>query len=139
MRAAMKTMKYSRQRESIKLCLKNHRDHPTADAIYTEIRQEYPNISLGTVYRNLKLLADLGEILRFSCGDGSEHFDYDTEPHYHFICRQCGGISDLPKSLVRDTAELLTPDIPGRIESHTVFFRGVCADCLRGAGKIKES
>ena len=70
----MKALKFSRQRESIRECLKNRKDHPTADAVYVTISKEYPKISLGTVYRNLKLLADMGEIQRFSSGDGSEHF-----------------------------------------------------------------
>ena len=82
--SGMKTLKYSRQRESIKNCLMNRTDHPTADTLYLTVREEFPNISLGTVYRNLNLLAELGEITRFSCGDGSEHFDFRTEPHYHF-------------------------------------------------------
>ena len=83
----MKALKFSRQRESIRECLKNRTDHPTADAVYVTISKDYPKISLGTVYRNLNLLADMGEIQRFSSGDGSEHFDYNTDPHYHFVCR----------------------------------------------------
>ena len=67
----MKTLKYSRQRESIKANLMNRTDHPTADALYLSIREEFPNISLGTVYRNLNLLVELGEIIKFSAGDGS--------------------------------------------------------------------
>ena len=74
----MKTLKYSRQRESIKACLMSRKDHPTADALYTSIREQFPNISLGTVYRNLNLLVELGEIRKLSCGDGTDHFDYDT-------------------------------------------------------------
>ena len=58
----MKVLKYSRQRESIKACLMGRKDHPTADAVYSSIREEFPNISLGTVYRNLNLLVELGEI-----------------------------------------------------------------------------
>ena len=91
----MKTLKYSRQRESIKACLMNRKDHPTADALYTSIREEFPNISLGTVYRNLNLLVELGEIQKFSCVDGTDHFDYITSPHYHFVCRHCGKIIDI--------------------------------------------
>lgn len=127
----MKMLKYSRQRESIKNCLKNRTDHPTADALYLSIRQEYPNISLGTVYRNLKLLCDLGEIMKFSCGDGSEHFDYTTDPHYHFICKTCGAVIDLPQNMVWDTSELLKGSIPGKADSHSVFFYGECENCLK--------
>lgn len=83
----MKILKYSRQRESIKAFLYGRHDHPTADAVYTGIREEFPNISLGTVYRNLNLLVELGEINKVTCGDGKDHFDADTSPHYHFICR----------------------------------------------------
>ena len=108
----MKALKFSRQRESIRECLKNRKDHPTADAVYVTISKEYPKISLGTVYRNLKLLADMGEIQRFSSGDGSEHFDYNTDPHYHFVCKTCGAIIDMPLELVRDTSDLLTAPFP---------------------------
>lgn len=127
----MKTLKYSRQRESIKNCLMNRTDHPTADTLYLAMREEFPNISLGTVYRNLNLLADLGEIMRFSCGDGSEHFDYTTDPHYHFVCKTCGAITDLPESIVRDTSELLSGQTPGRVDSHMIFFYGECECCQK--------
>ena len=103
----MKTLKYSRQRESIKACLMGRKDHPTADALYTSIREQFPNISLGTVYRNLNLLVELGEIRKLSCGDGTDHFDYDTSPHYHYVCKKCGKIVDL--AMETDTAWKLRP------------------------------
>ena len=127
----MKALKFSRQRESIRECLKNRNDHPTADAVYVTISKDYPKISLGTVYRNLNLLADMGEIQRFSSGDGSEHFDYNIDPHYHFVCKACGAIIDMPLDLVCDTSDLLTAPFPGRVDSHTVFFYGECEDCLK--------
>ena len=71
----MKIRKYSRQRESLKHCLSIRCDHPTADALYASIREEFPNISLGTVYRNLNLLVELGEIQKLSFGDGADRFD----------------------------------------------------------------
>ena len=128
--SGMKALKYSRQRESIKNCLMNRTDHPTADTLYLTVREEFANISLGTVYRNLNLLAELGEITRFSCGDGSEHFDFRTEPHYHFVCKSCGAIQDLPVEMVRDTSEFLTQKIRGRVDSHMIFFYGECEACL---------
>ena len=79
----MKILKYSRQRESIKASLMNRKDHPTADAVYASIREEFPNISLGTVYRNLNLLVELGEVQKLTFGDGKDHFDADTSLHYH--------------------------------------------------------
>ena len=86
----MRTLKYSRQRESIMEFLRGRDDHPTADTVYMNIRRVYPNISLGTVYRNLSLLASLGEITRITCEDGADRFDAVTKPHYHVFCRRCG-------------------------------------------------
>ena len=70
----MPALKYSRQREAIKSFLMTRKDHPTADVVYHSLRADFPNISLGTVYRNLTLLADLGEIARLRLGDGVDHF-----------------------------------------------------------------
>ena len=70
----MAVLKYSRQRESIKKYLYSREDHPTADMVYTSIREEFPNISLGTVYRNLSLLIELGEIKKVTT-DGADRFD----------------------------------------------------------------
>ena len=128
----MKTLKYSRQRESIKACLMSRKDHPTADALYTSIREQFPNISLGTVYRNLNLLVELGEIRKLSCGDGTDHFDYDTAPHYHYVCRQCGRVMDIPMEATKELETAAKEFAPGTIDDHTVFFYGICDECLKG-------
>lgn len=91
----MAGLKYSRQREAVLVYLRSTKSHPTAEQVYQKIREEFPKISLGTVYRNLNLLADCGEILRLNCGDGVEHFDATTTPHNHFICRRCRQVIDL--------------------------------------------
>lgn len=125
----MKTLKYSRQRESIKQCLAGRFDHPTADAIYSCIREEFPNISLGTVYRNLNLLVELGEIQKLTCGDGKDHFDADTTPHYHFVCRRCGAVMDLPMEPLSQLNAEAEKCLGADIDSHTVYFYGCCPDC----------
>lgn len=127
----MKTLKYSRQRESIKACLMGRKDHPTADALYTSIREQFPNISLGTVYRNLNLLVELGEIRKLSCGDGTDHFDYDTSPHYHYVCKKCGKIVDLAMETDTGLEAASRECQKGTVEEHTVFFYGTCCDCLQ--------
>ena len=127
----MKTLKHSRQRDSIMNCLMNRHDHPTADAIYTSIRREFPNISLGTVYRNLNLLADRGEIRRLSCGSGPERFDADTHLHYHFVCGVCGAVYDLPMETDPLIDARAQDCCGGRIDSHTTYFYGTCGDCLK--------
>ena len=68
-------LKYSRQREAIKTFLAGRYDHPTAETVYLGIKEEFPNISLGTVYRNLSLLSDIGEIQKLSTGIGPDRFD----------------------------------------------------------------
>ena len=102
----MAAIKHSRQREMIKAFLKSRKDHPTADIVYMNVRQQNPNISLGTVYRNLTLLADMGEIRRLRVGDGVDHFDADTSPHYHFVCTECGAVIDLEMDSIEGITEL---------------------------------
>ena len=79
-------IKRSRQREAIQQCLMGRRDHPTAETVYLSIKDEFPNISLGTVYRNLSLLSDLGEVQKITVSGGPDRFDADVSQHYHFLC-----------------------------------------------------
>lgn len=127
----MKTLKYSRQRESIKASLMRRHDHPTADALYASIREEFPNISLGTVYRNLNLLVETGEIRKLNCGDGADHFDGNLKPHHHFICRECGRIFDMELEAMPDLNTAAQTQAPGQIEDNYVLFYGRCHDCLK--------
>lgn len=126
-------LKYSRQREEIMNFLLSRKDHPTADVVYMNVRQQYPNISLGTVYRNLTLLADMGEILRIQMGDGVDHFDADTSQHYHFICNDCGSVIDLEMEGIESILETAGANFNGRINGHTTYFYGTCEECLKKA------
>jgi len=126
----MKTLKHSRQRESIKSCLAGRHDHPTADALYACVRKEFPNISLGTVYRNLNLLVELGEIQKLSCGDGKDRFDAITTPHYHFFCKKCGAVTDLPIQPLSEVEKKAEEMTGAKVDSHTVFLYGTCRCCL---------
>ncbi len=126
----MKTLKYSRQRESIKDCLAGRTDHPTADMVYTCIRRQFPQISLGTVYRNLNLLSELGEIQKLTCGDGKDRFDWNTSPHYHFVCRNCGAVLDVALEPFGELLIKAQEVFEGQVESHTVFFYGCCQKCM---------
>lgn len=127
----MKTLKYSRQRESIKTSLMNRHDHPTADTLYMSMREEFPNISLGTVYRNLNLLVELGEIRKLSCTEGADRFDADTNPHYHFVCRQCGEVLDLSMDTLEAMNRAAQEHCPGVIDSHITYFYGSCENCFK--------
>ncbi len=122
-------LKHSKQRESIKEFLATRKDHPSADVVYTNVRQFFPNISLGTVYRNLTLLADIGEIARVRVGDGVDHFDYDTSPHYHFICKKCGNVIDLDMPVTEQMAAIARENFDGKIEGQMTYFYGRCSNC----------
>jgi len=126
----MAALKYSRQREAIKEFLAGRYDHPTADVVYENIRKTYPNISLGTVYRNLALLSDIGEIRKLTTGDGKDHFDGNPKPHNHFLCRECGKIIDLKMDDMDYDRKAQESDFDGRIDGHSTIFYGVCGDCL---------
>ncbi len=124
-------LKYSKQRAMIKDFLQGRKDHPTAEVVYRNIREVYPKISLGTVYRNLVLLADIGEISRFRVGDGYEHFDYDTSEHNHFICNKCGCVIDIEMPDIKEIDDIASKNFPGKIEGHKIYFYGTCEDCLK--------
>lgn len=126
----MQALKYSRQREAIKEFLISRTDHPTADTVYTNIRQEFPSISLGTVYRNLALLSDIGEILKISTSEGGDRFDGNTMPHYHFICKECNSVIDLNIKNLDHVNELASVNFDGKIEGHVAYFFGKCGNCI---------
>lgn len=126
----MPPLKYSRQRESIKRFLLSRYDHPTADTVYLNVREEFPNISLGTVYRNLALLVDLGEAVKITT-EGADRFDGHVEPHSHFICQKCRSLLDLKMEEESFIDQEAQKHFPGRIEGHTVQYFGTCADCMK--------
>ena len=131
-------LKYSRQRESIKANLMHRTDHPTADMVYADIRKEFPNISLGTVYRNLALLSELGEIRKFPGEGGAERYDWKKEPHNHFICRKCGRVQDMDGQQILSLKEQADRQFDGRIDDCSVMFYGVCVDCLKEETALQE-
>lgn len=124
-------LKYSRQRQVIYDFLMTRKDHPTADVVYMNVRQEYPNISLGTVYRNLTLLTDMGMIQRLRVGDGVDHFDADTSRHHHFVCSGCGGVTDLKLRASDKILETIPLDFDGEIEGCVTYFYGTCGKCKK--------
>ena len=122
-------LKHSKQRDSIMEFLRERKDHPTADVVYMNVRKTFPNISLGTVYRNLTLLADIGEISRIRVGDGVDHFDADTSPHYHFICNECGSVIDLEMEDMTEINQMANRNFDGMVEGHITYFYGKCGNC----------
>ena len=130
----MSNLKYSRQRKAIIDFLASRTDHPTADIVYINMRKIFPKISLGTVYRNLSLLVEIGEAIKVPCSDGAEHFDGCTLQHYHFQCNKCGAVVDLKISdmnSLHDLNKIANADFDGIIEGNSIFFYGKCHKCAK--------
>lgn len=126
----MAIIRNSKQRQAIKTYLMSASCHPTADTVYAHIQTQFPNISLGTVYRNLNFLVEHGEATRIDCGDGYTHFDSNTNPHNHFFCRKCNKLSDIKMHALDHIDIIAGADFDGIIEGHSVIFHGICPDCL---------
>ncbi len=127
----MSTTKRSKQREAILDVLKNTTSHPTADWIYSRVRERIPNISLGTVYRNLAKLSDEKIIMKLGLGTDVEHFDGDTSPHYHVMCMECGGICDIHEKPLVKLDEWASGLYEGEIYKHSAIFFGKCKECSK--------
>lgn len=124
-------LKYSKQREAIKAYLKKSIDHPTADMVYDNLKLIFPNISLGTVYRNLALLTELGEIRKIANSNGPDRFDAESKPHYHFCCNSCGEILDIESNEEKFLfIQEVLKNFSGTITDEEITFHGVCPECL---------
>mgnify|MGYP002513525704 CR=1 FL=1 len=122
----MAILKYSRQRESIQEFLNSSCDHPTADAVYMNVRQQYPNISLGTVYRNLNQLANEGQIRRLTVPGQPDRYDRNPVPHGHLVCRQCGKLEDL---FLPDLIPYLEERSGQEITHYELTMGHICTHC----------
>ena len=127
----MTQRKYSRQREAILHFLEGRRDHPTAEVIFSGLRSDFPNISLGTVYRNLALLSDDGTIRSLPARDGKEHYDWDVSPHSHFICAKCGAVTDIPVTVPKKMLESASKESGGEVREAQLYFHGICEKCMQ--------
>ena len=119
--------RHSRKREAIRQVLAEAKDHPTAETIYARLKPDYPDLSLGTVYRNLAIFREEGEAICVATVAGQERYDGCTVPHAHFICERCGSVADVdaevPDELLRST------EVPGTIRDYSLTFYGVCDHC----------
>ncbi len=124
----MAAQRYSRQRELIYNTVYASKAHPTAEMVYAALKPDHPNLSLGTVYRNLHLLADEGKLRRMPFP--VERFDGDVSLHHHFCCEKCGRVLDL--DLPYDESLDQAAAVCGKVDRHATVFYGLCAAC---AGK----
>jgi len=117
------------QRHAILEYLINSMTHPTADDIYKALEDKFPNMSVATVYNNLRVFKEVGIVKELTYGDASSRFDYITTEHYHVICEECGKIVDFHYPGL-DEVEALAAHITGfDISHHRMEIYGTCSDC----------
>ena len=125
--------KYSRQREKIRTYVAGRRDHPTAEMIYAALKEEDPRLSLGTVYRNLSVLAEQGDLKRIAAQGGPDRYDGNCDEHYHFVCRCCREITDMPRVGRTELIGQAQEEFDGTIDDCRIVFYGTCGECRRKA------
>lgn len=115
------------QRLAVIEFLVGNKAHPTAEAIYDELKKRYPMMSFSTIYNTIKALQRIGEIIHLSSADEPAHFDPDTSPHHHFYCLECRQLKDIFRDL-----DIPRDQINGhRVQFWRVYFYGTCSDCLK--------
>ena len=117
------------QREFVLRTVIKLKGHVTADEVYESIHSEHPNISRGTVYRNLKVLAEEGQIRRIEVPNGSDRFDFTTKEHYHVRCVRCGEIADVEMDAVSDLTKQIKDSNGMNIIGYDILFKGLCRNC----------
>src|SRR4030043_1277198 len=117
-------MRRTKQKEAILEVLRGTTSHPTADWVYSEVRKEIPNISLGTVYRNLRLLCQSREILELDLCGNLSRFDARQDDHYHFRCEKCGQVFDIDEPVNADMDKIATRRTGFRIIYNRLDFYG---------------
>jgi Fur family peroxide stress response transcriptional regulator len=119
----------TKQRLAILRVLRHTDTHPTADWIYDQVRKEIPNISKGTVYRNLKVLREDGLISELNLSGTVSRYEGNQENHYHFRCQKCGWVFDLDEPVDRELDARVARRTGFKVSHHQTEFRGLCSDC----------
>ena len=122
----------TRQRKIVLETVQEHHDHPSADQIYLEIRARDPRISRGTVYRNLNLLSEMGEIRKMEIPGGADRFDHRCHDHCHVRCEQCGRVFDVDMDYVTGLEKGIRDTHGFAFTGYDILFRGICPDCRKG-------
>ena len=127
-----KATKHFRKRDAILTCLRETTEHPSAEWVYSQLKQQIPDLSLGTVYRNLSLFKEQGIITSLGTVNGVERFDANTDPHVHYICTGCGKVLDLHQIQVpEDLNQAAAIGSGGEVTGCQLTFTGVCGQCAR--------
>jgi len=126
-----KNMRMTRQRSVILEELRNFGMHPSADELYQLVRKRLPRISLGTVYRNLEILSELGEIQKLELSGSLKRYDGHPHRHYHIRCVGCDTVADAPLAPLNQLEDELYHTTVFEIIGHNLEFTGLCPACSR--------
>lgn len=107
--------------------------HATADEIYQIVVYEHPNISKGTVYRNLKQLAESGAIRKLEVPGGADRFDHQCDDHYHIRCLKCGRLFDVDMDYIQDLEKKIKDTHGFEFSGYDLIFKGICPNCRNKA------
>ena len=121
----------SQQRDRILQILQKTNSHPTADWIYSKLKEEIPDLSLGTVYRNLKVLMEQGHIQKLPFGSTFDRFEAKIAPHYHLVCEKCGTVIDFEMPEYLDINQKAEKMSSFKISRHRIDFFGLCENCQK--------
>lgn len=127
--AEAKAQRNTRQRALVLEAVRHLHNHPTSADVYEEVRRKHPSISRATVYRNLGVLAQRGEVMRVEIPNGADRYDFCNQPHYHARCRVCGHVFDVDMPYHENLADEVGDARGFSIEGHQIVFSGVCASC----------
>ena len=122
-------LRMTRQRQVILEELRATDQHPSAEDLYGRVKQKLPRISLGTVYRNLEILTELGEIQTIALAGSLKRFDRRPHNHYHMRCMRCDRLVDAPMEIIDSLERALQEKTEFRILDHNLEFTGICPDC----------
>jgi len=129
-----KTRRMTVQAEATLEELRKLKTHPTAEELHNILRKRLPKVSLGTVYRNLKMMVREGEALRLVQPDGEARFDGYVDVHYHIRCRSCGRLDDVEMKPLTRIEPRLQEQSGWLVEGHSLEFEGICPRCLSMGG-----
>ena len=129
MEVAAQKFRQSRQRERILQLLRETNTHPSADWLYAHMKDEFPKLSLGTVYRNIAVLIEQGLVQKIHFGSTFDRFEANPAPHYHLICEKCGRIEDFKLPIYDEINQTADNQTDFQINRHMIEFFGICSKC----------
>lgn len=126
-----KARNISKKRDAILAKIQSTTTHPSAEWVYRELKGDFPDLSLGTVYRNIALFKEEGQIISVGTVSGQERFDADTTPHAHLICIRCARVVDVDVQFGGNaTYKEIGEKYGFSVRTHDLSFKGLCNQCL---------